>query len=85
MQTQDWTVEIHLDEENATTHAHAVLRGREGSTLQADGTARRNPSDASVPEIGEELAAARALQLLADRLREITQKDIENLSHPLGV
>jgi hypothetical protein len=83
MRTQDWTVEIHLDEDDDRTHARAVLHSRDGATLASDGTARRNPGDAPIPELGEELAAARALIALADRLMDVAEKDLENLSHPV--
>lgn len=83
MRTQEWTVEIHLDEDDDTTHARAVLHSRDGRTLSARGSARRNPHDAVVPEIGEELAAARALVLLGDQLLEVAERDVENLAHPI--
>lgn len=38
---------------------------------------RRNPSDVDVPEIGDEVAAARALRRLADRLLGVASDDIE--------
>jgi hypothetical protein len=84
MRTQEWTVEIHLDEDDDTTHAKAVLRSRDGRLLSARGTARRNPDDAPVPEIGEEIAAARALMVLGDQLMDVAEKDVENLSHPIA-
>ena len=39
--------------------------------------ARRNPSDTEVPEIGDELAAARALADLAHQRIEATVADLE--------
>jgi hypothetical protein len=84
MRTQEWTVTINLDEDVDTTHARAVLRSTNGVTVHADGTARRNPADAPIPEIGEELAAARALEHLAERLGGIAEKDIRDLTHPVG-
>ena len=83
MRTQEWNVAIHLDEDEDNTHAHAVLHSRDGVTVQADGSARRKSTDAQVPEIGEELATARALNALADRLMGIAEKDIQDLAHPV--
>jgi hypothetical protein len=85
MHTQEWKVVIHLDEDDDRTHAHAVLHGRDGVTIHAHGEARRKPTDAPVPEIGEELATARALVTLADRLMDVAAKDIENLTHSIRV
>jgi hypothetical protein len=67
-----WTVEIVIDEhgDEWRTHAQARLRTDEGSDLRGDGAARRSPRDADVPEIGDELAVARALADLARQLME---------------
>lgn len=83
MHTMDWTVRISLDEDDDHTHARAVLTSRDGVTVTTVGDAHRNPHDAVVPEIGEELAAARALYALADRLMDVASTDVENLSHPV--
>jgi hypothetical protein len=45
--------------------------------LDSRGETRRNPSDVDVPEIGDEVAAARALRRLADRLLWVASDDIE--------
>lgn len=85
--THTWTVQIQLfnaedvrSDEPVTT-AHAVLTTAAGTTLNGYGRARRNPQDPDVPEIGEELAAARALRDLADRLLRATSDDITELEH----
>ena len=83
MHTQDWSVRIMLDEDDDHTHAHAVLTSRDGISLHGDGKADRNPGDAPIPEIGEELAAARALYSLADQLMDAAAHDVANLSHPV--
>lgn len=54
-----------------------MLTTRDGQDrLAATGHARRNPADPSVPEIGDELAASRALAGLAAKLAEIARQDI---------
>jgi hypothetical protein len=85
--THTWKVHIDLfntsqvrSDEPLTT-AHAVLTTSAGTTLNGYGRARRNPADAEVPEIGEELAAARALRDLADRLLRATSDDISAREH----
>lgn len=82
MRTQDWTVVIHLSEDDTATHAHAVLHTRDGIPVHTHGSARRNPHDAQVPEIGEELAASRAMNAMADRLMDIANRDIQAVTHP---
>jgi hypothetical protein len=84
MQTLDWAVRIRIEEDADRTHAQALLDEGNGITFHGDGSARRNPLDAPVPEIGEELATARALYALADRLMDEAYRDVENLSHPLA-
>lgn len=83
MRTQHWSVHIMIDESDDHTHARAVLTSRDGATLHGDGKADRRPGDASIPEIGQELAAARALYGLADQLMDTAAHDVENLSHPV--
>jgi hypothetical protein len=62
-------VKLRFDEDETHTDARAELGTRIG-TFSGWGRARRNPIDANVPLIGEELAAARALVDLADHLRD---------------
>lgn len=82
-----WDVKIHLFDadkvrfDDEITTAHAVLTTSSGTTLEGYGRARRNPNDVDVPEIGEELAAARALRDLADRLLKATSDDIGQIEH----
>lgn len=40
------------------------------------GTTRRNPDDVDIPEIGDEVAVARALRGLADTLLGVASEDI---------
>jgi Rv2632c-like len=75
--TATWHIEVFLFEEGDRTRAEAVLRTSAGTELRHEGVARRNPRDTEVPEIGEELATARALSGLAHDLFEATVADIE--------
>ena len=65
--TRVWTVEIAFTEDDDHTRADALLQAGDRG-FAGWGRARRNPIDPSVPVIGEELAAARALSDLAHRL-----------------
>ena len=73
---QDVTLSIHLSEDDTMTSATAtrVLRDEE---FEATGTARRNPIDPVKPVIGEELAIARALRLLEDKITAAAEDKIE--------
>jgi hypothetical protein len=77
-----WTVEIKISEhdDERRTHAEAVLRSVRPLT-RGEGDALRRPSDKDVPEIGAELATARALADLAYKLLDVTAGDIEQLTH----
>lgn len=78
--SMDWTVGVSVDEHDDLTRATAWLVG-DARDLSGTGVARRNPRDRDVPAIGDELAVARALADLADRLLKITAGDIETVSH----
>jgi Rv2632c-like len=45
------------------------------------GLTRLNPADRDVPEIGDELAVARALSDLGHKLLEAAAGDIEQITH----
>ncbi|MDP4508172.1 dsRBD fold-containing protein [Nonomuraea turcica] len=76
MKAKEWNVRILLTEDGDDTAARAALTTDDDTVITGNGRARRNPSDPAVPEIGDELAAARALADLAERLAVITQRDI---------
>ncbi len=81
MATADrWPVEISLREDERKTTAEARLtRGSTG--MLGHGLARRNPGDQEVAEIGEEIAAARALTDLAYQLLGAAAQQIETITH----
>lgn len=76
-----WGVDIYIDEHADTTRAEARLRTGDHTHLTGVGTARRNPRDVNVPEIGDELAAARALAALARQMLHAAAEDIEDVTH----
>lgn len=77
MHTEQWSVTIDISEHDAETRATARLHTRDTTMLTGSGMARRNPHDRDVPEIGAELAVARALGDLQHRLIDATIGDIE--------
>jgi len=83
MEAKQWTVQIYLTENDDETRARAVLTTQDTSTVTGRGVSRRNPIDRPIPEIGDELAASRALEDLAIRLHDVAADDIVQLAGPL--
>ncbi|MBV8996077.1 MAG: DUF1876 domain-containing protein [Pseudonocardiales bacterium] len=76
-----WTVEIQIDEHEGRTRALARLHNRDETGRVGLGLARLNPADRDVPEIGDELAVARALSDLGHQLLDAAAGDIEQMTH----
>jgi len=75
-----WPVEISFHEDDGKTRADALLT-KEGLGMVGHGMARRNPEDPEVAQIGEEIAAARALSDLAHQLLSDAAEQIEDTTH----
>jgi len=76
--TVEWKVRLYLVEDEGTTKAQVVLDN--GTTvLTGHGSAHRNPADVEVPEIGDELAAGRAMYHLARQLVKAAERDIKGM------
>ncbi|WP_439657792.1 DUF1876 domain-containing protein [Lentzea sp. HUAS TT2] len=75
-----WSVELLIDEHEGRTRAEARLHTQDPTNLVGVGTARLNPSDQDVPEIGDELAASRALSELSHKLLDAAANDIEGVT-----
>jgi Rv2632c-like len=80
MHTRTWTVTVQLSEEGAVTKARAVLStdDTEGR-LHGEGTAFVHPGEPSVPEIGDEIAASRALAALSHALLDAALEDVQGV------
>lgn len=76
-----WTVDIYINETEGKTAVQARLTTDSRSDITGTGHAKRNPIDPDIPEIGAELATARALSELAHRLFDVTVHDIESVTH----
>ncbi|WP_432971381.1 DUF1876 domain-containing protein [Dactylosporangium sp. CA-233914] len=77
---KQWTVDVYIGEHNGTTSAEARLHTEEDTEVVGTGKARLNPADEDIPEIGDELAVARALSDLGHRLLLTAAADIEAVS-----
>ena len=73
-----WRVQISLSHDGRATTAQAVLVGGSPDHLATVGRARRDPDDEPEPGIGDEVAVARALRRLADRLMDDAEDQIED-------
>ncbi|EMF26716.1 DUF1876 domain-containing protein [Streptomyces pseudogriseolus] len=79
----EWKTRLYLFEEDGTTKARATL-DTGTTTLTGHGAAHRNPADTDVPEIGDELAAGRALRDLGSQLLDIAERDVESVGARSG-
>ena len=85
MEPHVWSIEMQLEETEDETQAEVVVV-LDGERIGGWGRARRNPADPSVPRIGEEVALARALSGLSQRLLEQAARTIEEFEgHPVQV
>jgi hypothetical protein len=76
-----WDVRLDIREDadhcEVTAHLDAGDRG-----LKGVGRSRRNPADPTMPQVGEELATARALHDLAHHLSQDAWRMIEEFAGP---
>jgi hypothetical protein len=72
-----WTVNIDVFESDEHTSAHAALVAESPTRVVGTGHAQRGDDDGNVPEIGAEVAVARALHRLSERLLGIASDDLD--------
>jgi Domain of unknown function (DUF1876) len=78
---RQWSVQIFVGEADGYTYAEAALCDDIGNRVRGTGHAQVRPGDHDVPEIGDEIAVARALQDLSRRLLKVAADDVEALTH----
>jgi hypothetical protein len=78
---RQWSVQIFVGEADGYTYAEAALCDDIGNRVRGTGHARLSPADHDVPEIGDEIAVARALHDLSRRLLKVAEDDVESLTH----
>jgi hypothetical protein len=76
-----WHSEVTFREAGPKTRATALLRLPDGTELRAHGHASKHPNDPVQTRVGEELAAARALNDLARQLLARASTLIEEATH----
>jgi hypothetical protein len=83
MPDQSWSVGIAFTEDGDRTRADAILE-LANQRFHGYGQAKRAPEDPSVPVIGQDLAAARALSDLSHQLLHAAADRIEAFEgHPV--
>ena len=83
MPEQSWTVNVAFTEDGDRTRADATLQ-LASQRFHGFGQAKRSPGDPTVPVIGQDLAAARALSDLSHKLLEAAAERIESFEgHPV--
>ena len=75
-----WSVDVYVGEDAGRTYAEANLETGGSTRLRGYGEARLNPADDDVPEIGDEVAVARALSDLGHRVLLAAAADIQAVS-----
>ncbi|WP_419999539.1 DUF1876 domain-containing protein [Streptomyces boninensis] len=76
-----WDIEMDFLEDDVHTRSTALLRLSDGTELEAHGEAKRHPSDPGQRLVGEEIAAARALNDLARQLLDKAAREIQKVTH----
>ncbi|MEV7690508.1 dsRBD fold-containing protein [Streptomyces bungoensis] len=75
---KEWRLELYLSEHDPDTTARIVLDTGD-NILESRAEARRSPYDMAVPEIGDELAAGRALIAMGRLLLRAANGDMKAL------
>ncbi|MEU7056812.1 DUF1876 domain-containing protein [Streptomyces sp. NPDC046197] len=87
--TVGWHVEMEFEEDDQHTRAAALVRLPDGSEVRGRGRASRHRTDSNQPRVGEEIAAARALNDIAMSLLTKAHEEIDQASgrasHPIHV
>ncbi|HET7397185.1 MAG TPA: DUF1918 domain-containing protein [Intrasporangium sp.] len=73
---REWQVRISIFESGDDTSANVVLISDSPQHLSARGSSHRSAHDDPAPQIGDEVAVARALRHLADKLVATAEGDI---------
>lgn len=82
--TKQWHIDVFLFEGDGATKAQVVLHGDAAAALTSRGQARRRPAEPDVPEIGDEVAVARALGRLSELLLRNAAADLAGVTgHPV--
>ncbi|MEU3570650.1 dsRBD fold-containing protein [Kitasatospora sp. NPDC036755] len=79
-----WDVELSFEEDGVHTACEARLTGARAPGLSARGESTKSADDRPLARIGEEVAASRALEELAHKLRTQATGEIDDEGHRPG-
>ncbi|MDR7300667.1 DUF1876 domain-containing protein [Haloactinomyces albus] len=79
--TRTLTLNMEVVESEMKTTADATMATGSGRIVHGHGTARRHPDDPDIPQIGDEIAAARALSELSHKLLDTAAQEIGERQH----
>jgi hypothetical protein len=79
-QVKSWSVRIDIGEHEGRTRAVAHLQTLDTDNLVGVGFARLSSADRDIPEIGDEIAVARALSELGNELLKAAAGDVEQVT-----
>lgn len=80
-ETRTLTLNMQVVEEGSKTTADITMTTGTGQKLHGHGAARRHPDDPDVPQIGDEIAVARALSELGHKLLDTAAHEIGDRMH----
>ncbi|MEU1299775.1 DUF1876 domain-containing protein [Streptomyces shenzhenensis] len=76
-----WRIELDIEQTDDESKATASIRLPDSTRLSSHGKSRRHPDDPVRTQVGEELATARALNGLAQRILRKAAHEIEQSTH----
>jgi nicotinate phosphoribosyltransferase len=76
---REWPIRLYFFEEDDGSTTARVRLDTRTNTMEMAGEAHCRPGDFEVPEIGDEIAAGRALVALGQRLLHTGEEDIEDI------
>lgn len=80
-ETRLLTLNLQVVEAGARTTADVGMTTNGGQMMHGHGTARRHPDDPEVPQIGDEIAVARALFEMGHKLLNHASREIGERQH----
>jgi hypothetical protein len=76
-----WRVDLMIGEDEGRTYAEARLKTELGDRIVGVGWAQVSSDDYDVPEIGDEIAVARALRDLGSRVLDTASRDVASVTN----